>query len=37
MICTIRDEGHVSYADIESDGTAFVYGEDSKTYVFEFD
>lgn len=31
------DEDHISYADIESDGTAFVYGEDGKTYEIELD
>lgn len=31
------DEDHISYADIESDGTAFVYGENGKTYEIELD
>jgi hypothetical protein len=31
------DEDHISYADIESDGSALVYGEDGKTYEIELE
>ena len=31
------DEDHISYCDIESDATAFVYGENGKTYEIELD
>ena len=31
------DDDHISYTDIEDDGTAFVYGEDGKTYDIQID
>lgn len=31
------DEDHISYADIDEDGTATVYGEDGKTYEIQID
>lgn len=31
------DEDHITFSDIESDGTAFVYGEDGKTYKIQLD
>ena len=31
------DEDHISYADIDEDGTASVYGEDGKTYQIQID
>lgn len=31
------DEDHISYADIDEDGTAIVYGEDGKTYEIQID
>jgi len=31
------DEDHISYADIDEDGTALVYGEDGKTYEIQID
>jgi hypothetical protein len=31
------DEDHISYADIDEDGTATVYGEDNKTYEIQID
>lgn len=31
------DEDHISYADIDEDGTALVYGEDGKTYQIQID
>lgn len=31
------DEDHISYADIDEDGNATVYGEDGKTYEIQID
>ncbi len=31
------DEDHISYADIDEDGNAIVYGEDGKTYEIQID
>ena len=31
------DEDHITYADIDEDGTAIVYGEDGKTYEINID
>ena len=31
------DEDHISYADIDEDGRASVYGEDGKTYEIQID
>lgn len=31
------DEDHITYTDIEDDGTAYVYGEDGKTYEIQID
>ncbi len=31
------NEDHISYADIDEDGTATVYGEDGKTYEIQID
>jgi hypothetical protein len=31
------DGDHISYADIDEDGTATVYGEDNKTYEIQID
>lgn len=31
------DDDHISYADIDEDGTSVVYGEDGKTYNIQMD
>lgn len=31
------DDDHITYTDIEDDGTAYVYGEDGKTYEIQID
>jgi hypothetical protein len=31
------NEDHISYADIDEDGTATVCGEDAKTYEIQID
>lgn len=31
------DDDHISYADIDDDGTAFVYGDGGKTYQIQID